>query len=396
MIIKRRLFLCLIVIALAWPQLAQAKEVFTFAYLFREADSFYEPHKGYTGLVLKDRHRPLDGVQAALRESKVLGRALGLKFSLVEHALVESETAAEKISALRAETGATVFILDLPLAELAQAARDLSGEPVLLFNVRHGDDGLRGEACSPVLFHSTPSQAMLMDALAQHLVAQNWKRVLLLEGEAEADQKMAAAFQASARKFQLKIVDTRPFVLSNDPRQRDQNNVRLLTGDAEYDVVFLADTLGEFGRFVPYRTLLPRPVVGTDGLMASAWHWTSERYGAPQLNQRFERRMKRRMDGLDWAGWAAVKSVVEAVVRSESTALPEIRKRLLSDDFTLDTYKGVPASYRAWDHQLRQAILLHSHNAVLAFAPIEGFLHQKNNLDTLGKDQPETACRMDR
>jgi ABC transporter substrate binding protein (PQQ-dependent alcohol dehydrogenase system) len=116
-----------------------------------------------------------------------------------------------------------------------------------------------------------------MDGLAQFLFKKNWTEVLILEGEQDADRVMSTAFQDSARKFGLEVVDVRPFVLSNDPRVRDETNIPLLTGDADYDVVFLADTLGEFGRYVPYHTYDPRPVVGSEGLVASAWHWTWER-----------------------------------------------------------------------------------------------------------------------
>lgn len=49
--------------------------------------------------------------------------------------------------------------------------------------------------------------------------------------------------------------------------------------------------------------------------------------------------------------------------------------------------------YVPWDNQLRQPILLHTHNAVIAEAPIEGFLHPYNNLDTLGIDRRKSACR---
>jgi ABC transporter substrate binding protein (PQQ-dependent alcohol dehydrogenase system) len=219
--------------------------------------------------------------------------------------------------------------------------------------------------------------------------------VLILEGGNEADQTLSAAFQEAARKFRLNVVDVRPFVLSNDPRLRDQTNVPLLTGDADYDVVFLADTLGEFGRYVPYQTYQARPVVGSEGLVASAWHWTWERHGAPQLNQRFDRIAGRRMTDADYAAWAAIKSVVEAMVRTGSRDIAVLRDFLRSDAFTLDTYKGAPGSFRRWDNQLRQAVLLHTHNAVIERAPIEGFLHQTNNLDTLGPDRPETACRIE-
>ena len=73
--------------------------------------------------------------------------------------------------------------------------------------------------------------------------------------------------------------------------------------------------------------------------------------------------------------------------------IAELRDYLVSDELTLDTYKGAPGGYRPWDRQLRQPVLLHSHNAVVARAPIDGFLHEKNNLDTLGSDERDSACR---
>jgi len=373
---------------------AAADEVFAFAYLARENDPAYAPHRAYTGLVLRDRAPPLDGAKTALKESRVMGRALGLTFALDDVTLGEADDAVAAIETLLA-AGTRVVLLDLPLADVKQAAKALAGENVLLFNIRHGADELRGADCSPVLFHTYASDAMLMDGLAQYLSKMTWRDVLILEGESEADRTLSAAFQGAARKFGLSIVGVRPFVLSNDPRLRDQTNIPLLTGDADYDVVFLADTLGEFGRYVPYQTYAPRPVVGSEGLVPGAWHWTWERHGAPQLNQRFDRIAGRRMADADYAAWAAVKSVVEAMVRTGSRDVAVLRDYLRSDDFTLDTYKGAPGAFRRWDNQLRQAVLLHTHNAVIARAPLEGFLHQTNNLDTLGPDRPESACRFD-
>jgi ABC transporter substrate binding protein (PQQ-dependent alcohol dehydrogenase system) len=287
---------------------------------------------------------------------------------------------------------AGIFILDLPIDDVREAGRVLAGEPLLLFNTRHRDDSLRGADCSPVLFHTIPSRAMLMDALAQYLSKRNWTEVLALEGPDELDAKWSAAFAASARKFRLKVVDTRAFVLSNDPRQRDQTNSALLTSGADYDVVYLADSVGEFGRYLPYQTKDARPVVGSEGLVASAWHWTWERHGAPQLNQRFDRIADRSMTGSDWAAWTAVKAIVSATLYGKSGEIEALRATLRSDDFRVDNYKGTPANFRPWNNQLRQNILLHTHNAVIASAPIEGFLHEKNNLDTLGIDARESTC----
>ena len=387
-------FVAWLVLAGVAVSTAAANEAVSFGYLQREGDPAYAQHRTYTGLVLRDRTPPLDGAKTALRDSRVIGRSIGVKFDLRERVLGEDEGLMGAMKAF-IEDGTRIFLLDLPLQDVTQAARSLTGHDVLLFNIRHGAGELRGEDCSPVLFHTTPSDAMLMDGLAQFLFKKNWTDVLVLEGEEKPDLTISAAFQASARKFRLNVVDVRPFVLSNDPRVRDQTNIAILTGDADYDVIFLADTLGEFGRYVPYQTFRPRPIVGSEGLISSAWHWTWERHGAPQLNQRFDRIAKRRMKDADYAAWAAVKSVVEAMVRTQSRDLATLRDFLTSDAFMLDTYKGAPGNFRPWNNQLRQSVLLHTHNAVVARAPLDEFLHQTNTLDTLGQDRPETECRFE-
>jgi ABC transporter substrate binding protein (PQQ-dependent alcohol dehydrogenase system) len=86
---------------------------------------------------------------------------------------------------------------------------------------------------------------------------------------------------------------------------------------------------------------------------------------------------------------------VVAAIRGTGAAEPDrLRAFLTGPDTTIDGYKGAPSSYRAWNNQLRQPILLHTHNAVIARAPIDGFLHQTNNLDTLGYDRRESTCAL--
>jgi ABC transporter substrate binding protein (PQQ-dependent alcohol dehydrogenase system) len=379
------LFLCCLLLGTA-----RAQQALAIGYLFRPDDPYYQPRQAYTGLRLLDRHPALDGARLAMRDSRIVGRAAGISFELVEQPLAEGDDA---IAAARALHGAArILILDLPLQETLAIADALPQEEAILFNPRHGGPALRGAECRPALFHTIPSMDMRMDALAQFARWRGWDSVLVLEGPRPEDRALSAAFQASARKFGVEVLEAREFVPGNDPRNRAQSNVALLTAEADYDLLFVADGEGEFARYVPYQTHDPRPVIGSEGLVADGWHWTWERHGAPQLNQRFEKLAGRRMQEQDWAGWAAVKAVVEAAVRARSTEPRALREALLSPDFQFDGYKGTAVSFRPWNRQLRQPILLHTHNAVIARAPLEGFLHETNALDTLGADRAESAC----
>ena len=70
----------------------------------------------------------------------------------------------------------------------------------------------------------------------------------------------------------------------------------------------------------------------------------------------------------------------------------EIVDFFTGEKFGLDGFKGPKLTFRSWNNQLRQPILLSTHNALIKKTPIQGFLHEKNNLDTLGIDERETKC----
>jgi len=180
--------------------------------------------------------------------------------------------------------------------------------------------------------------------------------------------------------------------LSADPRERDLANPLLLTANLDYDVVWVVDTDGEFARQLPYRISLPRPVVGDGGLFALAWAPNFERFGAPQLARRFQRGVGRVMTGHDWAAWIATKAILQAALDKATTPAAQL-KAFVQPGFTLDGFKGVRLSFRTWDRQLRQPLLLSDGQGVVALAPAEGILHPTNVLDTLGADAPEGLCK---
>jgi ABC transporter substrate binding protein (PQQ-dependent alcohol dehydrogenase system) len=331
-----------------------------------------------------------DALKVALDEGALELDTAGARLDL---SVVEVADAAATRAAVAAaeKAGAAAVVTDLPAAWTVAAA---DGGKLPVLNVGAGDDALRQEQCRRNLLHLSPSERMRADALAQALVARKWTQVLLLSGPSDADRDRATTVQASLRRYALKLVASKPFKLSADPRERDLANPLLLTGTASsgsYDVVWVVDVDGEFAAGLPYRTALPRPVVGDAGLLALAWSPRFERFGAPQVTRRLTKAAGRPMGAHDWAAWMAGKALVAAAVAQPKGPLPAFHKALA--DAELDGSKGVKLSFRAWDGQLRQPLLLTDGISVVGSAPVEGVLHPKNTLDTLGADAAEKLCK---
>jgi hypothetical protein len=161
---------------------------------------------------------------------------------------------------------------------------------------------------------------MRADALAQALVARKWTQVMLLVGPGPADAQRGATAQEALRRYGLKVVATRPFKLSADPRERELANPLLLTRGIGYDAVWVVDSDGEFARGLPYRTALPRPVVGDAGLVTLAWQAQFERYGAPQVSRRFAKATGRAMTDRDASAWVTGKALVTAAIAAQAAS----------------------------------------------------------------------------
>ena len=356
-------------------------------------DPRYDEKRAYARIRVKPHDRPVAGAEVAIRDSRIFARAFNINFELKRIEAANAEDLVEKIRHVNKNSGTQFFIIDANTEVLRFSAKATIEMDMLLFNISEYSDQLRASKCQAHLMHVIPSYAMLTDALGQYLVFKKWRKVLLLKGPEIGDAAFAMAFTRSAKRFGINIDAARDFVPGNDPRERDQNNIVLMTSGSDAELVFVSDIEGEFGRYVPYQSQNPLPVIGTEGLQAASWHWSWERHGAPQLNQRFERHANRRMQSPDWAAWAAVKSIIESVLRTKSTNFETAGAYLRSDRLNLDVYKGNPVSYRSWDNQLRQPVLLHTYNAVTGRAPIRGFLHPTENMDSLGYDQDETRCQ---
>ncbi|EEW25336.1 ABC transporter substrate-binding protein [Rhodobacter ferrooxidans] len=338
----------------------------------------------------------LAGAALGQQDNQTTGGFLGIDYSL-QTASVPPDQAQAAFDALRAE-GIGIVVLMADAATLTTLA-DSAGPQVLLLNATARDEALRNADCRANVLHVAPSRAMLTDALVQFLMWKQWPKLLLIHGSHPEDVALAEAYRASAAKFGASIVEEREFADTGGARQADtgialvQRQIPVFTQRAAaHDVVLAADEAEVFAAYLPYHTWDARPVVGSAGLRPVTWDAALEAWGAAQFQERFEKLAGRSMREADYQVWLALRVIGEAVTRSQSADPATLRAYALSDGFELAAFKGQKLTFRPWNGQLRQPILLSDGRMTVSVSPQDGYLHQVSPLDTLGTDAPETTC----
>jgi len=354
--------------------------------------------KSFAGITVKPQRPVLRAVELALYESTTLFETLGIQAEIQQ---LELDMEVDLQEQLKTLPSSGLVILDLPRDSMEQVAPLTDKMSIVAFNVRHSDSQLRESLCLQHLFHAIPSDRMYFDALGQFLVHRGWRKVLVVQGPSEIDSIRAVSLVESLERFGATIVDQRTFTLSHHPDDRDKNRPGFLTGGVSYDVVAVIDSQKDYGRYLQYSTRSARPIVGDVGLTPVSWHFALERYGAPQLNERYRQFKKDEplgpqvaMTDAEFAAWSAVKLVTNSLNTREAGPELDLVAVLQDPASQVDLYKGTRGSIRHWNHQLRQPILLSTPETVIAVAPMPKFLHPKHYVDTLGSDEPESECQL--
>ena len=338
------------------------------------------------------------GARLGQEDNQTTGGFLGHDYKL-DNVTVEADGDLVDAAKQALDQGRQLLVIDAPADTLLAIADLPEAENALLFNASAEDDRLRTDDCRANLFHIIPSRAMKADALAQYLLWKRWREWFLIHGTQETDLAMRAALERSATKFGAEIVETRDYEYEATARRTDSGHVQVQTqlpvftqNAPDHDVVLVADESNVFAEYLPYRTWDPRPIAGTHGLKPTAWHRSHEQWGGTQMQSRFEDSAGRWMTEKDYAAWLAVRSIGEAVTRTNSADAATLHDYLVSDDFEIAAFKGEALTFRTWNNQMRQPVLLVAPRVLISVSPQEEFLHQRTPLDTLGFDQPESNC----
>jgi ABC transporter substrate binding protein (PQQ-dependent alcohol dehydrogenase system) len=340
------------------------------------------------------------GARVGAADNNLTGKFVGQETDLTEEILPEDGDIVAEAKKIFA-AGNRLIVADLEAKDLLAVADLPEARNAIILEIRTSDDDLRQENCRANVFHLAPSYAMRADTLGQFLLYKRWQRWFLIHGAQPADLAFTADVKRAASRFGSRIVAERTYTYNARARttdtghQQTEQQMALLTQSVpDYDVIFVIDMDEVFGEYLLFNSYDPRPVVGTQGLVAVAWHRSFEEYAGQEMQNRFERFAGRIMTERDYEGWLALRIFGEAMLRTGANDAKTIRSYILSDEFNIAAYKGIGLSFRKWDLQLRQPILLAGPRALISIAPIEGFLHPKFLTDSLGFDEPETKCRL--
>ena len=342
----------------------------------------------------------IQGARLMLKEANQAGNFVGYSFDFIEAIVPEDGDVVAKAKEIL-KGGDTFIIADLEPADLLAVADLPEAKNAVIMNIRSSATALRQEECRSNVFHVIPDYAMRADALAQYFIWKKWPRWFVIRRDTPQDQDYLAQVKRSAARFGGKIVGEKLYDLPPGARNLDsghqqiQAQIPMETEAApEHDVVWVINSDDDFGDYLMYRTSLPRPVVGTQGLQATAWDKSYTESGAMHFQNAIPRIAKRAPVERDYTAWLGFRALADSAMKSGKTTPQELKAYLLSDDFKLEGFKGQAMSFRTWDHQLRQPVVLGGGTRVpVSTSPQEGFLHPTNITDTLGFDKPETKCK---
>jgi branched-chain amino acid transport system substrate-binding protein len=359
------------------------------------------------------------GAQLGVEEADITAGMFGTKVELIIEDGVTPDNILALVRKLSAPEPLTAIIAALDDPTTASLSAFTQQERLVCLNTTARGGDLRGEKCHRSTFHVEPDLAMYTYAMGQWLLRNNRKRWYYIVSEAGFGQEV----YHRSRQFlqQQGGADLGRSVITSG--QSDFRDVLAQLGGVEAEAVILTLTGEELRHFLEqYRasglqTLLagiPLDMIALwqasfeslQGVWVTSWYHGLERFSARELNRRFYRRFEKPAEGFVWANWAAVKLVVEGVLRSASAEASALVNYLESAP-PFDGHKGRALTFRDWNHQLRQPLYVlkvredEPENAwdrlqLIGELPPPATPGQSvvEGLDTLGEPQTASLCRL--
>lgn len=331
------------------------------------------------GIVLPDDDGPVtrsavQGATFAAEEFALNASLFGIELDVVirqddDPAAAAAELIEEGVIGL---AGGLDYGSALALSQAAAAAE------VPFLNIAAPADSLRNAQCSAYTFHIAPSAAQYLDAIGGWYIRAGFRDWFIVVGEDQEsqDQLQRTLWMLNNRHFGARergIFTMAPGQAEEAAAQAARADVQLVLTllPADQQLEFLAAYEAEGAPATV--TGMPHPDAQTRefflaaheasptrgaGHRAIGWAATLDAYGARELNARYLARWDEPMELAGWGAYQAVKIFYEADTFSGGLRGTELRDYLLDENTVYDIWKGLGASFRPWDHQLRQSLYL--------------------------------------
>lgn len=305
---------------------------------------------------------------------------LGIDFRVPILGAADADAAVAAAERLVAEEGAYAVIGGWGGLEVARALSDWSAERGIPFlNAGESADVLRNDLCRPTTFHLEPSDAMYLDAMAGWYVRSGFRRWFVLRSDDERGEALLdrTRWTLNERHFGARIVGDRAAAGTDDvsavARRLNRSNADLLVllmpaaeqlawlaaleaEGVDVTVAAIPDLEAQSRAFM-FASREAAPRLGT-GARILAFEATLDAYGAREINARYLARFGDAMEPPAWATYQAVKMLYEMAFFGRSSDPADVYAQLTADGQVFDLWKGIGASFRPWDHQMRQPMYL--------------------------------------
>lgn len=302
----------------------------------------------------------------------------GYKLKVLPASAPNAEAAKRAAERLIATEKVSALIGGVGVGQAEVLSRIAEERKVLFFNVGSSSPALRGADCGRYSFHIEASAAMYLDALADWFVHSSFRRWYFVypqtpEGQALYKRMIKAL---TVRHWGANEAGKSAVVMAQPDFSKEIENIRKSKADAVMLLLGAEDQSTFFGQYElsgltaqvnAFPDLISQtrdyysamrvfaPKTGA-GYRATLWEPTLDAYGARELNTRFSQRWGQTMDAPAWASYVAVKLLFEATSTAQTLDPTKLAAHLEKPTTAFDVYKGTKASFRPWDHQLRQPL----------------------------------------
>jgi len=356
----------------------------------------------------------------AAEEANYVAEAFGKLVRLKAEKAASPNEASQKVTKL-VRQGRVKAILGGGDDSLTRAIQEATArERVIFMNTMSRAEALRGSRCHRFTFHIEASLAMYTDAMGQWLIRHaKQPRWAFLTLDSEAGAEMERLAKRALRQYGGTAVAREVVPAGNS----DYRAALVTLAKAGPDVVIMnlagpsllqalaqvtelglsVQVAGSMMEAVEFWQAEPAKLTG---VWPSLWSYEFRKYSGRELNKRLAARLGHPAASHAWASYTAMKAVWEAVLRGgrdDTAGLVSYFEKGRG----VDAHKGQPLTFRPWDHQLRQPLMVVRSQVPAADAkrwdifellgevPLRGTPGENRAavLDTLGLSAAESRCR---